>query len=281
MVAACGTPPQGIPRIIDHDGMGVPALIPFEAGAADAELLVGRICRSDSPGRRPVVVINHGAPGSVDKRRGMQPTRCDTEVARWFTDRGYLVIFPLRRGFGGSTGPAVEDRGACDRADYLASGLSGAKDIDATLRFAAKLPYAQPTGAIVIGQSTGGWATVAYDSIDHPTAAAFINFAGGRGGHSHSEAPTNCQPDLLIDAARRFGKNSVTPMLWVYARNDTFFPSSLVSKMYNAFVQAGGKADLFVAPAFANEGHWLFQGPGGSAIWGAIIENYLANALPL
>jgi dienelactone hydrolase len=56
-------------------------------------------------------------------------------------------------------------------------------DIDAVLSYTSALPFVLPTEVIVVGQSTGGWATLAYNSVAHPKVRAFINMAGGRGGY--------------------------------------------------------------------------------------------------
>jgi pimeloyl-ACP methyl ester carboxylesterase len=279
LLAGCGSTLDFVPRYFAPTNRGTEVMIPLEPGISDTASLQARICRPDIPGRLHVVVINHGAPSDPSRRLQMQPTGCDTEAAQWFMDRGYVVVFALRRGFGGSTGPAVEDTGACVSPNYFRSGLFSAMDIDAILRFATTQPYTRPDGAIVIGQSTGGWGTIAYDSVENPLAAVFISFAGGRGGHAYPDPPTNCRPDLLVDAAKRYGQSSVAPMLWIYAENDTFFPPSLANAMHRAYVTAGGRAELVFVPPYGTEGHGLFYAPGASAVWGPIVERYMAQQL--
>ena len=278
LLAACGSRPDFVPRYFSPTDGGIPVLIPLEPAVSDSAALVGRVCRPDIPGRLPVVVINHGAPSNPDLRDQMQPPGCDSEMSQFFMDRGYVVVFALRRGFGHSTGPDVEDTGACVAPNYFRAGLTSAMDVDAILRFATHLPYARPDGAVVIGQSTGGWATIAYNSVQNPLAKIFISFAGGRGGHAWPDPPTNCRPDLLIAAAKRYGESSVAPMLWIYAENDTFFPPELAREMHTAYVRAGGRAQLVFTPPFAREGHALFTAPGGSAVWGPIVDGYIASA---
>lgn len=278
LLAGCDTRPDFIPRYYSPTDAGIPVLIPLEPGVSDTAQLVGRVCRPDIPGRLPVVVINHGAPSVPDLRLRMEPTGCDTEAAQFFMDRGYVVVFALRRGFGQSTGPVVENTGLCYNPNYFRAGLAGAMDIDAILRFATSLPYARPDNAVVIGQSTGGWATIAYDSVPHPLAKVFISFAGGRGAHDAADPSTICRPDLLVAAAKRYGEESVLPMLWIYARNDTFFPEPVATQMHEAYARAGGHAELVFTPPFGREGHGLFYGQGGSAVWGPIVEAYIAAA---
>jgi dienelactone hydrolase len=279
LLSACASRPDFVPHYDAPTNEGTEVLIPMEPGISSSAQLVGRVCRPDIAGRLPVVVINHGSPSRPDLRGLMQPTGCGTEAAQWFTDRGFVVVFALRRGFGRSTGPAVEDNGICRSPNYFRSGLLGAQDIDAILRYATSLPYVEPDAAVVIGQSTGGWATIAYNSVPYPLARAFISFAGGRGAHAFPEPDANCRPDLLIAAAKRYGETSEAPMLWIYAENDSSFPPALVNEMHTAYSRAGGLAQLVFTPPYGDEGHSLFYGPGGSGVWGPLVQSYLSQAL--
>ncbi|MBV9735829.1 MAG: prolyl oligopeptidase family serine peptidase [Acidisphaera sp.] len=240
-------------------------------------LLDARICRplGDAPAR--VAVINHGAPPLLSARLVMAPQRCEGEVARWFLDRGFLVVFALRRGYGGTGGSYAETSGPCAAPDYVGSGRVTAQDIAAVVDYATALPYARPDGAVVVGQSAGGWGTVAYDSLPHPKVAALISMAGGRGGWAGGRPGRNCRPDLLALAAGRFGASAGTPMLWVFAANDTFFPPPIAAAMAQAFTAAGGRLDFETVGPFDGDGHALFWGRGGSAVWGPLFERYLAE----
>lgn len=236
-----------------------------------------RVCRpaTDTPAR--LVVINHGSPADPADRPRMQIGRCDQEAARWFLTRGYVVAFPLRRGYGASGGAWAENYGGCDRADYFHAGLETARDIDAAVQALTTLPYVRPDNAVVVGQSAGGWGTIAYASIPHPRVSAFIVMAGGRGGHLHDRPNQNCHPEKLAEAAARYGATAMTPMLWVYALNDTFFNPRIAQALFKSFTAAGGRADFEQPGAFDGDGHRLFFGAGGSAIWGSLVERYLAE----
>lgn len=65
-------------------------------------------------------------------------------------------------------------------------------------------------------------------------------------------------------------------MLWIYARNDTFFSPSIAQALWHAFTSSGGKAVLEQPAPFGEDGHHLFFGPGGSKVWGPLVELYLA-----
>jgi dienelactone hydrolase len=256
--------------------------IPMRDGDGETEQMIARVCRPPDTlegTRAPVAVINHGSPADPADRARMTPAACDSEPARWFLARGFVVVFPLRRGFGVSSGEVAESSGPCDSPDYVRAGVESARDVAAAVRFATDLPYARPDGAVVLGQSLGGWATLAFAADPHPEVFGLISMAGGRGGHGFADGEGNCRPDLLVAAAGAFGRTARTPMLWIYAANDSFFPPALAQAMFSAFTEAGGQAAL-AQPRFAGpDGHALFYAAGGSRVWGPIVAAYLADRL--
>ncbi len=239
--------------------------------------LQARLCRP--PGEAParLVVIAHGSPPHEADRLGMQLSHCTGEVARWFTARGYAVLFTLRRGYGATGGAWAEGYGGCARADYARAGLETARDIDATITAGLAMPGIQPNGAVLVGQSAGGWGAIAYGSQRHPGTAAILVMAGGRGGHHDGVPNRNCRPDRLAEAAGQFGATSRTPMLWIYAENDSFFAPEIAAAMHRAFTAAGGRATLLQPGPFDGDGHRLLFGPGGSAVWGPAVKQFLAQ----
>jgi len=241
-------------------------------------LLYTRICRPPREVPARVVVIAHGSPGSPSEARArMKPLACDSEAARWFLDRGFVVVAAMRRGYGETGGSWVEGAARCDAADYFTSGLESTRDIAATVDYAAALPFARSQGMVVVGQSAGGWGALAYNAMPHPRVTAFVNMAGGRGGHYQSQANMNCRPELLVDAAGRLARTATTPMLWVYAENDSFFAQPLVAAMFGAYTQHGGNGEYEHLGPFGQDGHRLFFAPGGSQIWGPLVARYLAS----
>ncbi|MSP03256.1 MAG: hypothetical protein EXR07_19755, partial [Acetobacteraceae bacterium] len=134
-----------------------------------------RICRPRGEAPARVVLINHGSPPNASARPGMQPSRCESEAVHWFLSRGYPVVFGMRRGYGETGGDWAEN--------YARAGRESACDLDALLNYASALPYARPDGVVVVGQSAGGWAANAYNSVPHPKVIAMVSMAGGPGGH--------------------------------------------------------------------------------------------------
>ena len=87
----------------------------------------------------------------------------------------------------------------------------------------------------------------------------------------------NCRPERLAAAAGRYGATARTPMLWVYAGNDSYFAPPIAAAMHDAFTAAGGIATLVQPAGYDDDGHQLFFGDGGSAIWGPPVQQYLAQ----
>ena len=198
-------------------------------------------------------------------------------LSNWFLARGYAVVLPLRRGYGETGGPWVEQYGSCARPDYFHSGLRAAEDIRATIDFMRQQPFIQPTRTIVVGHSAGGWAADALSSLNPPGVAGLISFAGGRGGHQTDKAAINgnCGPQALVSGAGRYGATARQPMLWIYSNNDTFFDAPLARQMADAYKAAGGKLDFEQVAAYGSDGHGLVTEPGAMPIWVPLVEKFL------
>lgn len=246
------------------------------APAASGASLVTIVRRPPDGARRPLAVINHGSPAD-GQRAGLRPDYAS--LSSWFIARGYVVALPLRRGYGETAGEWAETYGSCASPDYYSAGLQGAADIGATIDHLRARPYVTADRTVVVGQSAGGWATVALSSLNPPGVPGMINFAGGRGGHQQLPGGGlgNCQPDALVAAAARYGTTARVPMLWIYARNDSFFGPALARRMAEAYDGAGGRALLEVPGPFAKDGHTLAGSDSGKAIWSPLLAEFLAG----
>ena len=243
--------------------------VPLDGGG---QLIVTRVCRPPGEARGPLVVINHGSPPDPAARLRWATPTCGA-VAQWFTQRGYVVALPLRRGYGETGGTWAEGYGPCNTADFVAGGLGSAADIDAAVRDMRTLPYVAPDRLVVVGQSAGGWAALAYASRTPDGLVAVLNFAGGRGGHRDNVPNSNCSADRLVAAAGTFGRTARVPTLWIYSEND-FFAPELARRMHAAFTAAGGRAQLVQPGPYSTDGHNLFS-TAGLPVWGLIAASFL------
>ncbi|HYF07684.1 MAG TPA: hypothetical protein VD970_08685 [Acetobacteraceae bacterium] len=257
--------------------------LPVAQADGSTRLILMRLCRPPREGPAPLVVINHGSPGQAAARQGMRPGSCESAAVQWFLARGYAAALPLRRGYGTDGGTWPESYGRCERPDFVGGGRETARDIAATISYARTLPeIRRDVGALVVGQSAGGWGAVALGSTWAEGVAGLVNFAGGRAGRIAGVPNANCRPDLLVAAARQFGATARgLPMLWIYAANDSFFAPEQVARMHAAYVGAGGRAELHALGPFGQDGHALFGARAGAAIWGPILLAYMrARGLP-
>ena len=181
------------------------------------------------------------------------------------------MSWPCRSGAATARAAAswAEAYGRCETPDYYNAGLQSAADIQATIDFMRTQPYVAPDRTLVVGQSAGGWATVALSSRNPPGVPGMINFAGGRGGHQKLPGGGigNCTPDALVQAAAKYGATARVPLLWIYAENDSFFEPALARRMVAAYDAAGGKATYRPVGAFGRDGHSLAGSDSGVPIW--------------
>ena len=257
---------QGVPR---EEIVRIPA-----AGGA---MMITTVMRPPGEDRRPLVVINHGSP--ADESPDEMPPPRFSALSSWFVARGYVVALPLRRGYGETGGARAEAYGSCANPDYFTAGLQGAADIAATLDFMRRRPFVSADRSIVVGQSAGGWATVALSSLNPPGVSGMVNFAGGRGGHQELPGGRigNCVPDALVKAAARYGTTARVPMLWLYAANDSYFGPALARRMADAYDGAGGRATFRPLGPFGQDGHTLAGSASGVPVWSGPVADFLAS----
>lgn len=285
LLSACAEPPSPpVPRAGAADApVGSYAeqthwLPVVERGGAQ-RLITARLCRPPGTAPARLAVINHGKAPSRAQIVAYRAPSCEAEAVRWFLARGFAVLLPVRRGFGLSGGVMAEAYAVCSPVrDYAHGSLETARDIAAAIAYGTALPGIRPDGVVVVGQSAGGLGTVALSSLNPPQVTAMVNMAGGDGGHLNQVRHEVCEPRALVRAAGQFGATARLPMLWIYTANDSFFGTDLAAAMHRAYVDAGGRAQLVQLPAWGTDGHALFFGRGGSAVWGPLVESYLGLA---
>lgn len=226
-------------------------------------------------GRRPLVVINHG---TSDATRLAVAMPVYYWLSRWFVEHGYVVVLPQRRGHGATGGPMAESIGTCTDPDHVRSGLAAADDIQGAVDFMSAQPFVRPGEAVVVGISSGGWASLALASRNSANVRAVINIAGGRGARPFgARADTVCGETRLIEAAGTFGRTARVPTLWLYAENDSYFRPGLARALAAAWQLGGGEAELHVFAAYGSDGHNLADDHAGWDVWGGAVEEFLAE----
>jgi dienelactone hydrolase len=223
------------------------------------------------PDRLPLAVITHGSPRKPEDRRISTPSLY-LPVAIEFARRGWAVAVVMRRGFGDSGGEYAESLGSCAQPDHLKAATSAVSDIRASIAHLRKRPDIDGSRLIAIGQSTGGFATVALTADPPQGLLAVINFAGGQ-IPAQAGQPCKGAEHRLVDAFRIFGRKSRTPTVWIYSENDRLFPPRLVEQLKDAFSASGGKVEYVKFPPFGGDGHSLAL--TGILEWTPHIDDFL------
>ena len=233
----------------------------------------------------PLAVMNHGVSMNAHER-GFFPLVEFRDAALWFARRGYLVVAPTGSGYGaaaldvperGLYGVFYSKIGSCSNPNFRDAGMAVALLDKWIIDYMTEQKYVEPESAIVIGQSAGGWATIALSSQNLPSIKALIAFAAGRGGRVGGKPNNNCAPDKLVEATGEFGRTARTPMLWIYTANDTFFGSALSQRMHSAYTAAGGEAEYHLMPPFGDDGHFFFDSPEAIPQWSPLVTQFLAE----
>jgi dienelactone hydrolase len=239
-------------------------------------LMRATVFRPPGRGPFPLVVMSHGTTQNAERRRLLPLPQFET-LSDWFVQHGFAVAVPERPGHGATGGVYREDQGGCDDADFARAGLGAAESIAAALAYMQSQPFVRRDGAVVAGQSAGGWAALALASRAPKGVAAVVNFAGGLGGRSYDQPDNNCAPGRLIAAAGAFGRTSRVPTLWIYTENDSYFAPHLSGAMAAAFRASGGNVDYQLLPAFGRDGHYLAETAASQSAWGPVVERFLAG----
>ncbi len=238
---------------------------------ASGTRLEALLVRPAGAGRFPLVLLSHGSPRAASDRPGMSPTNLLPQALQ-FAQRGFAVAIVMRRGYGGSGGGWAESFGPCGSPDYVSAAAAAVADLKGVVAFLRQRPDIDATRIVAVGQSAGGFATVALTADPPAGLVAGISFAGGRGSREDGEV---CGAARLVEAFRGFGRASRVPMLWVYSANDRFFGPDLARELKDAFVAGGGKVEFVSAPAFERDGHALFSSAAGVALWTPMVDSFL------
>src|SRR4051812_22523931 len=245
--------------------------------------MLAYVVRPVGDGPFPLAIMNHGVSLKAQER-SFFPLVEFRDAAMWFARRGYFVVAPVGTGYGaaaidipehGLYGPFFSKVGKCSNPNFRAPGLAVALVDLWVIDYLTAEKRIVPKDVIVVGQSAGGWASIALSSLNPPQVKAIITFAAGRGGRVDGKPNNNCAPDGLVEATGEFGRTSRVPMLWIYIENDTFFGPALSRRMHEAFTAAGGNAEYHLLPPFGGDGHFLIGSPDSVPIWSPLVSRFL------
>lgn len=211
----------------------------------------------------PLAIFNHGASHINKNSHGVRQRR--SYYAFYFLSRGYAVLMPMMRGFAESGGQLVNY--GCNVGQL---GRDNALDIAATIKAVATKPGIDASHVVVVGQSFGGWNTLALGAQAPSSVVGLVNFNGG----VRVSTCTNDDKDLLR-SAEEFGKKTRIPSLWFYGDNDSLFPTPLWHSMFDRYKAAGAQAQLIAFGSFGGDSHIFANFPESVAIFSPPLDAFL------
>jgi dienelactone hydrolase len=225
----------------------------------------------------PTLVVNHGSTGNGDRPAMFGVPFVAMDLVRHFTQRGWQVLFPQRRGRGGSGGLYDEgfrpdrSRYSCEPQDSLPGFERALQDLHLVMQHVAARPDVDTRRVLLAGVSRGGILASVYAG-QHPLAAVgVINFVGGWMGDG-CRTVEQINPVLFRRAAVY-----PQPMLWLYGSRDPFYDLRHSRANFEAFRAAGGRGRFveYDMPAGQN-GHYIAGRPD---LWRADVDGYLRDTL--
>ncbi|MFM0211674.1 alpha/beta fold hydrolase [Paraburkholderia sediminicola] len=242
--------------------------------------LVATTYMPDGAGPFPLIVLSHGSPPNPRDRIKVGRYRKLAQI-REFVDLGFAVIVPIRRGYGATGGSDEEDAGSCRNPDFESAGREAAKDLLATIQFADTLPQIDRNKVILVGQSAGGFASLAAASYAPPGLIAVVNFSGGRGGDPSRHPAQPCAPERMAETLGHFASTTQVPVMWHYVENDQYFGPDVVKTWFKAFEAAGGHGELIYEAPFGRDGHGMFAVDSSIPIWLPHFKQFVGSVVTL
>lgn len=224
--------------------------------------------RGDGP--FPWVVLSHGTAVTREANLALGRNRNLPITSEW-VNRGYAVFVPIRRGYGASgnaEGKLADSYGSCKRPNFAKAGEAAALDLLTTVKWAKAQRDLDPKRWMLVGQSSGGFASI-YTASKRPEGLmAVLAFSSGRGGNPDTRPSEPCASAELAQLFSDIAPKLNVPVLWFYAKNDEYIGPRVQKLWFDSFRNAGGKGELFVAPPFPERrGHGVFPSQKGIPIW--------------
>lgn len=252
--------------------------IPLRGASAQEQAfpLTGTLFQPAGAGPFPVVILSHGSPGRARDRDVMGRYRLIPQI-REIMQMGFAVLVPMRRGYGASPGDYAEGFGSCSNGPrFDRSGSESARDVLSAVDFVRGRPSLDAKRIVLMGQSAGGFASLAAAAQPAPGVVAVINMAGGRGGSGKDGVP--CAPGAIAALIEQYAGAIQAPVLWLYSENDRYFGPAASRDWYAAFERGGGKGRYLLTGPHGDDGHLLFYRADGIAVWAPAVREFLRQS---
>lgn len=239
------------------------------SGEPDARLeIVAARPRHEGP--YPTIVFNHGSTGRGHNKSFYTRTASPAVVANHFVERGWMILFPQRRGRGKSGGAygeglAPDGSGYSCNVEIAIAGFERAvEDMDAVVRHLHERPDVDQSRLVIAGVSRGGILSIAYAGMRPAIFRGAVNFNGGwlgRGCANH---------EIVNPAIFERGASAGISTLWLHGTHDQYYRIEHCRGNFERFRSAGGQGKFIAAAA----GHALMFKP---ALWANHFDQYMES----
>jgi len=221
-------------------------------------------------GPYPAIAFNHGSTGRGHNTSLYGRTISPEVIADYFVERGWLVLFPQRRGrgkSGGTYGEGLAPDGSgysCNTEIAIAGFERAVEDVDAVVRHLRGRLDVDQDQLVISGVSRGGILAVAYAGMRPGIFRGAINFNGGwldKGCPSH---------DTVNPSLFERGATAGVPTLWLHGNRDQYYDIGHCRANFEIFRSVGGQGTFVAAPM----GHALMFKP---ALWKNHLDQYMES----
>jgi pimeloyl-ACP methyl ester carboxylesterase len=233
-----------------------------------------------------VVFFSHGSTGGGSIHPKEPVEFIPRPLIRYFVDRGYTLVMPIRRGLAASTGAFVAEcqfqSGECTLADNRA--LAGPSLDDAVADNSAVLDQivlgkvVSPNAKVLYaGISRGGFLSLRMAYARPESAAGVLNFVGGWISMPDvwPADELKARVDLHHRWLREIAGRIKVPTLWIYGSRDPFYSESVTRNMFNFFTKSGAAGKyVFINNHTLPTGHNVAQAP---ELWEREVAEFIAS----
>jgi dienelactone hydrolase len=200
----------------------------------------------------PIVIYSHGS------QDGGVEINVEPRATRLFLEKGYAVLYPLRKGFNRKGTPPSEVRAEvsepiqCNNYGSSEEGLQSAiADVRVLYNILTTRTDIDLTKTTLMGISRGGFLSLALAAEELPGVRKVLNFSGGW----YSE---RCYSGFNSMKFEYFGKKIKSPILSFYGDNDNYYSLDHI----RSNLQALDKGGMNISHILPGGGHGLlFRNP--------------------
>ncbi len=232
------------------------------------------IYKPTGAGPFPTLVFNHGSVDNGNNPQEVTFTASYPALAKYFTDKGWMVVAPQRRGRGKSGGKYAEGwdaelgRYTCDANTATVSIEHAMQDLDVVMKHLQTLADVDQHRLLIGGHSKGGILAMTYAARQPKRFAGVVNYVGGWVGE-RCETASEVNVSLFTQAAAFKGAT-----LWLYGQRDPYYSIEHSKKNFAAFQAAGGQGVFHVfSLGFLRNDHQIVRQP---EVWQDTMSGYLS-----